>query len=308
MSKLFEQVLKEQGSHDSKRINTPIQDTGKFPIESQKGIAVNGGNQKPAIKSGRGSPGAKHDFQTYKGENKPRCAREYDTYEAKYSKTGSLTEKQEYKEYLDDMIKLDEKITPEYPSIRECFDRVNDEKKRLQESEKKSKESDDDDETSKEKKKISKKVKESLDDGFNDDDDFDADEWEDDEWEDGFEDTEFGVIDDDDLDELDEDDDDNDDDLYDEETYEEDELDDFDEDDLNPEDFDDEEDEEYLASMAHEEDALRPIEMRPDYEPDDFEGGDDENFDDDYEPTDEEDSDAREFEEKFRRKSSLDSL
>jgi hypothetical protein len=67
---------------------------GSFPIPDQGGIYTKGGTQPPKRKVGRGAKGAKHDFAStsQSGANKPRCPSEWDTYEAIYSKSGSLTE------------------------------------------------------------------------------------------------------------------------------------------------------------------------------------------------------------------------
>jgi len=96
---------------------------GGFPIPDQGGIYTKGGTEKPVRKVGAGSKSAKRDFapDSKSGNNRPRTSSEGDTYEAKYSKTGSLTEKED-KNF-------------DYPALREAFEQAS-RKKRLRENKK----------------------------------------------------------------------------------------------------------------------------------------------------------------------------
>lgn len=87
----FDDVLRE-GSHNAKRISKPIPMDKDFPISTPTGKANKNGEDKPAVKPGRGATKASREFAQNTGNNQPRCARQYDDYEARYSKTGSLTE------------------------------------------------------------------------------------------------------------------------------------------------------------------------------------------------------------------------
>ena len=75
------------GSHDNKRINRPISDSDKFPIDEPKSKWMKGGSDR-AKRMNK----FKKDFQSESSTNRPRSSSEGDTYEARYSRTGSLTE------------------------------------------------------------------------------------------------------------------------------------------------------------------------------------------------------------------------
>jgi hypothetical protein len=113
------------GSHTDniKAFNTSLWGND-FPIPDQGGIYTKGGTQKPKVKPGRGAPGAKHDFASasQSGANKPRTIEEGNTYEAKYSKSGSLTESKEFEDILNGN-------DHPYKALKEAFDRVESEKK-----------------------------------------------------------------------------------------------------------------------------------------------------------------------------------
>jgi hypothetical protein len=84
-TELFESILNE-GSHKPNRITKAIPE-GDFPVKELTGEWNKGGEKKMPEQQA-----FKKEFQTYDGDNPPRCAREYDTYTARYAKTGSLTE------------------------------------------------------------------------------------------------------------------------------------------------------------------------------------------------------------------------
>jgi len=113
---------------------------GGFPIPDQGGIYTKGGTEKPKRKVGRGSPSAKRDFaaDSRSGANRPRTSKEGDTYEARYAKSGSLTEST-----VSEFIRLKEnkkckcgaKLTKEgWTECEKCHESAHSKKKDLKES------------------------------------------------------------------------------------------------------------------------------------------------------------------------------
>jgi hypothetical protein len=88
----FDEILREKTTRKDYEASYGGSNGPFDEIEKQMGKMAKAGEDRPKIKSGRGSPKATREYQTHSGNNSPRTIAEGDTYVARYSKTGSLTE------------------------------------------------------------------------------------------------------------------------------------------------------------------------------------------------------------------------